>query len=462
MHFPSMSIASVNPATGALLRAFPPHTDAEVERTLTEVAAAAAQWRHTRAAERSALLLALADRLDAEREALAVLATREMGKTLQSARDEVAKCATCCRHFAAHAPARLAPQLLEIDGASATLHHDPLGVILAVMPWNFPYWQFFRAAAPAIAAGNALVLKHASNVPECALAIERVVREAGAPQGLVRTLLVGAGRVAALVADPRIAAVTLTGSEAAGRDVAAHAGRHIKKTVLELGGSDPFIVLSSADPVAAATAAVRGRMINNGQSCVAAKRFIVDARVADAFESAFVEQVRALRVGDPMLPDIDIGPLATAQIRDELADQVVRSVNAGARVAVGGVVIDGPGFFYAPTVLLDVPRSAPAAVEETFGPVAPVFRAHDTADALRFANETPFGLGASVWTRDAREAEAAIAALDCGMVFLNAIVASDARFPFGGVKASGYGREVGEAGLLEFVNIKTVRGSVTG
>lgn len=457
-----MSIATIDPATGALVRAFAPHTDADIERALADCGAAATAWRHATHPARAELLMRIADRLDAEREALAELATREMGKTLQSARDEVAKCAICCRHFAAHAGARLAPQHLDIDGATATIHHDPLGVILAVMPWNFPYWQFFRAAAPAIAAGNAMLLKHASNVPQCALAIERIVREAGAPVGLVRTLLVGSARVAALIADPRIAAVTLTGSEAAGRDVASHAGRAIKKTVLELGGSDPFIVLASADPVAAATAAVRGRMINNGQSCIASKRFIVDARVADAFEAAFVEQVRALRVGDPMRPDTDVGPLATAQIREELADQVTRSVAAGARIAVGGHRIAGPGFFYAPTVLLDVPRTAAAAIEETFGPVAPVFRARDTADALAFANATSFGLGASVWTRDAAEAELAIATLDCGMVFLNATVASDARFPFGGVKASGYGREVGEAGLLEFVNIKTVRGSVTG
>ncbi len=456
-----MSITSLDPSTGAVVRAFAPHSDAEIERALADVAAAATAWRRTDAAARAALLTRIADQLDRDRESLATLATREMGKTLQSARDEVAKCATCCRHYAAHAAVRLAPQRLDIDGATATLHHDPLGVVLAVMPWNFPYWQFFRAAAPAIAAGNALLLKHASNVPECALAIERAVSDAGAPHGLVRTLLVGSARVAAVIADPRIAAVTLTGSEAAGRDVASHAGRAIKKSVLELGGSDPFIVLASADPVAAATAAVRGRMINNGQSCIASKRFIVDERIADAFESAFVEKVRALRVGDPMLPDTDIGPLATAQIRDELADQLQRTVAAGARVAVGGTPIAGPGFFFAPTVLLDVPRSSAAAIEETFGPVAPVFRARDTADALAFANASPFGLGASVWTRDAAEAELAVATLDCGMVFINATVASDARFPFGGVKASGYGREVGEAGLLEFVNIKTVRGSVT-
>ena len=309
-----------------------------------------------------------------------------------------------------------------------------------------------------------MLLKHASNVPQCALAIERIVREAGAlagaPEGMVRTLLVGAARVAALIADARIAAVTLTGSEAAGRDVAAHAGRAIKKTVLELGGSDPFIVLASADPIAAARAAVRGRMMNTGQSCIASKRFIVDQGVADAFEAELVAQVGALRVGDPMDAETDIGPLATAQIRDELADQVRRSVSAGARVAVGGAALERPGFYYAPTVLLDVPRTAAAALEETFGPVAPVFRARDTADALAFANDTPFGLGASVWTRDAVEAEHAVASLECGMVFVNATVASDPRFPFGGVKASGYGREVGDAGLLEFVNLKTVRGSI--
>ena len=459
-----MSIAHTDPATGVVVRVFDPHDDAAIEHALAQCASAAARWRQSTATERSALLIRIADRLDAERDALAALATREMGKTLQSARDEVAKCSACCRHFATHAAARLAPQLLTIDGATATLRHEPIGVVLAVMPWNFPYWQFFRAAAPAIAAGNAMLLKHASNVPQCALAIERIVREAGAlagaPEGMVRTLLVGAARVAALIADARIAAVTLTGSEAAGRDVAAHAGRAIKKTVLELGGSDPFIVLASADPIDAARAAVRGRMINTGQSCIASKRFIVDHRVADAFEAELVAQVGALRVGDPMDAETDIGPLATAQIRDELADQVRRSVSAGARVAVGGAALERPGFYYAPTVLLDVPRTAAAALEETFGPVAPVFRARDTADALAFANDTPFGLGASVWTRDAVEAEHAVASLECGMVFVNATVASDPRFPFGGVKASGYGREVGDAGLLEFVNLKTVRGSL--
>ena len=454
-----MAIATVNPATGVLVRRFEEHDAVRVEAALVRAAAAAQGWRRAPITTRTALLERVAARLDAERERLARLATLEMGKTLQAARDEVAKCAFACRHYAAHAATMLAPERRELDDAAATLHFQPLGVVLAVMPWNFPYWQVIRAAAPALAAGNVMLLKHASNVPQCALALEETFREAGASEGLFQSLLVGSARVAALIADRRVAAVTLTGSDAAGRDVAAHAGRAIKKSVLELGGSDPFVVLASADLAAAAAAAVKARMINNGQSCIAAKRFVVVDAVADEFERRFMEGVRALTVGDPMDPATDVGPLATEQIRRDLVAQVERTVARGARVRVGGAPLDRPGWFYAPTVLTDVPRDAPAATEEVFGPVAPIFRVPDTADAIALANATPLGLGASVWTREPGEAARAVEEIDAGMVFVNAMVASDPRFPFGGVKASGYGREVGLEGLREFVNVKTVRGT---
>ena len=454
-----MTISTVNPNTGVMVREFTAHTPADVHRALDTAHAAAASWRREPVARRIAVLTRLAELLDRDRESLATLATGEMGKTVQSARDEVAKCAAACRHYATHAPAMIAPESQVIDGASATLHYDPLGVLLAVMPWNFPFWQVVRAAAPAIAAGNVVLLKHASNVPQCALALAAIFAEAGAPTGVFQTLLVESSRVAALIADARVACVTITGSEAAGRDVAAHAGRALKKTVLELGGSDPCVVLADADLPAAVAAAIRSRMINNGQSCIAAKRFIVVDDVADEFERRMIDGVRALRVGDPMLASTDVGPLATAQIRNEVADQVARAVAGGAHLACGGHTPEGAGWFYAPTVLVRVPDDSPALTEEIFGPVAPIVRARNVDDALARANATPFGLGASVWTTSAALAERAATEIDAGMVFINSIVASDPRFPFGGVKASGYGREVGVLGLREFVNIKTVRGS---
>jgi succinate-semialdehyde dehydrogenase/glutarate-semialdehyde dehydrogenase len=454
-----MPIATIDPSSGALVRAFAEDDAAEIEAALDHAQHAAATWRRTPIAERLAVLTRAADRLDAERETLAALATLEMGKTLQSARDEVAKCAFACRHYAAHAETMLAAEPIDIDGATGTVHYQPLGVILAVMPWNFPFWQVVRAAAPALAAGNVMLLKHASNVPQCALALERIFTEAGAPDGVFQTLLVGSAIVASLVADRRVAAATLTGSEAAGRDVGAHAGRAIKKTVLELGGSDPFIVLASADVEKAAATGVKARMLNNGQSCIAAKRFIVVESVADEFERRFTELVRALRLGDPTDPSVDVGPLATEQIRREIASQVERTLAAGATLLVGGRTPDRAGWFYAPTVLTNVPLDSAAAVEETFGPVAPIFRVPDADAAFALANHATLGLGASVWTRHADEAARAAREIDAGMVFINAMVSSDPRFPFGGVKESGYGREVGLPGLLEFVNIKTVRGS---
>ncbi len=455
-----MAIASVNPSTGLLLRAFESHTGVFVEEALGRAVRSAAEWRRVPLSRRAALLTAVAIRLDTERETLARLATLEMGKTLRSARDEVAKCAFGCRYYAAEGELMLATERITAADFSGRIRYEPLGVILAVMPWNFPFWQVFRAAVPALMAGNAMVLKHASNVPQCALAIERLFREAGAPEGLFQTLLIPASGVAALIADPRIAAVTVTGSEAAGRDIASHAGRVTKKCVLELGGSDPFIVLADADIERAAQTAVTARMLNNGQSCVCAKRFIVDHRVADAFEAAFVSRVRALKVGDPADDTTDIGPLATEQGARDIASQVDRTITSGATLLVGGSRAQRDGWFYEPTVLSNVPLDSAAATEETFGPAAPIFRVSGVDEALILANATPLGLGSSVWTRDASVAEHCVSSLDVGMVFINALVASDPRIPFGGVKGSGYGREVGVHGLREFVNVKTVRGSV--
>jgi len=372
----------------------------------------------------------------------------------------VAKCAHACRFYAGEAPRMLAPEHVLRDGHDdGAVHYHPLGILLAIMPWNFPYWQAIRAAAPALAAGNAVMLKHASNVPQCALAIERLFAEAGAADGAFTTLLIGSARVGALIDDARVAAVTLTGSEAAGRDVGGRAGRAIKPCVLELGGSDPFIVLASADVAAAASMAARARCINNGQSCIAAKRFIVVDDVYGEFTDRLAAIMRDLRVGDPLDDKVDVGPLATPSIRREVDDQVRRTVAAGARIVTGGTVPQGSGNFYAPTVLADVPRDSAAAREEIFGPVAPVFRVADAAEALALANDTTFGLGASVWTRDAAEARQFAEQLQAGSVFVNAMVASDPRFPFGGVKASGIGRELAREGLRAFVNVKTVRGS---
>jgi succinate-semialdehyde dehydrogenase/glutarate-semialdehyde dehydrogenase len=376
-----------------------------------------------------------------------------MGKPLKAAIEEAAKCALACRYYADHASAFVSPERVG-DGE---VWYEPLGVVLAVMPWNFPFWQVIRFAAPALCAGNVGLLKHASNVPQCALALEQLFADAGAAAGVFQTLLVGSDRVEGVIKDPRVAAVTLTGSEPAGRQVASTAGAEIKKTVLELGGSDPFIVMPSADIDAAARTAVKARTINNGQSCIAAKRFIVHERVADEFTRRFVEGMRALNVGDPMAEGTDIGPLATRQIVEDLERQVTDSVRQGARILTGGARRDGPGNYFEPTVLTDVPPDSPAYREEMFGPVAMVFRARDVDDALRIANDTTFGLAAAAWTRDDAEAHRFARDLEAGTVFINAMVASDPRFPFGGVKHSGYGRELGPWGLREFVNVKTIR-----
>ncbi len=466
-----MAIATVNPATGALVREFPTHDSAAVERALAAAADAARAWRAAPVSLRAAVVARAAELLDARRDAYARLMTLEMGKPIRAARDEAAKCATACRFYAEHGPAFVAPEtLVDDDTGTGRVHYQPLGVVLAVMPWNFPFWQVVRFAAPALVAGNVGLLKHASNVPQCALALEALfgdaARDVGAPPALFQTLLIGSGPVNAIVADPRVAAVTLTGSEGAGASVGGAAGTALKKSVLELGGSDPFVVLADADLDAAARAAVTARTINNGQSCIAAKRFIVEASVHAAFLERLAAGVRALRIGDPADEATDVGPLATAQIRDDITDQVRRTVAAGARVVCGGAVPEDPalaaGFYYLPTVLADVPRDSAAALEETFGPVAPVFRAADAGDALALANATPYGLGASVWSRDSAAAERFALGVEAGSVFVNGMVVSDPRLPFGGIKRSGYGRELSAVGLREFTNVKTVRTAAAG
>ncbi|HET6145915.1 MAG TPA: NAD-dependent succinate-semialdehyde dehydrogenase [Polyangia bacterium] len=455
-----MGIASVNPTTGETERTFSPLTAEALEDKLARAATAAAAWRRTAVGDRTQVLARAAEILERESDAMGRLMTLEMGKVLSAAIEEARKSAAGCRYYVENGARLLAPEVVrDAAGERDMVVYQPLGAVLAVMPWNFPFWQVIRVAAPALAAGNVALLKHASNVPQCALALEDLFRRAGAPDGVFQALLIGSDAVPAIIADPRVAAVTLTGSEPAGRLVAATAGGHLKKTVLELGGSDPFIVMPSADLERTVAMAVKARMVNNGQSCIAAKRFIVADDIYDRFASRFVTAVAALRVGDPTAPDTDVGPLATPPILDALAAQVRESVAAGARLLTGGHRLDRRGNFYAPTVLAEVPRAAPAYSDEVFGPVALLFRVADIDAAIQLANDTGFGLGASAWTRDRAEADRFIDELDAGMVFVNEQVVSDPRLPFGGVKRSGYGRELGALGLREFVNAKTVRTS---
>jgi succinate-semialdehyde dehydrogenase/glutarate-semialdehyde dehydrogenase len=452
-----MAIETINPATGERLCQYPALTDREIDDKLDVAHRAARSWRYAAIEERTSVLRRAGELLDERVIEYGRLMTLEMGKPIRAAIDEAKKCATACHFYADHAGEFLADEMVEAKNERSYVAFEPLGVVLAVMPWNFPFWQVIRFAAPAIAAGNVGLLKHASNVPQCALAIEQLFVEAGAPGGVFQTLLIGSEAVARILADDRVAAATLTGSEAAGSSVASIAGKHIKKTVLELGGSDPFIVMPSADLDTAVKTAVTARTINNGQSCIAAKRFIVAEPIADRFTDAFVDQLRALVVGDPMDERTNIGPLATAQIRQDLHDQVSRATAAGAKVRLGGRARDGAGFFYEPTVLTDVSSDSPALNEETFGPVAAVVRARDVDHAIEIANDSRFGLGAAAWTRDASEIERFARGLAAGTVVINGMVASDPRFPFGGVKKSGYGRELSQFGIREFVNIKTVR-----
>jgi len=451
-----MPIATINPATGETLKTFESLTKAQINEKLQRASDTFRVYRETSFAERSAMMTRVAEILEQEKYAFARIMTLEMGKPITGAVGEAEKCAWVCRYYAETAHQHLADVQVETDAAKSYVKFQPLGPVLAVMPWNFPFWQVFRFAAPALMAGNVGLLKHASNVPQCALAIEDIFRRAGFPEGTFQTLLVGSDAVEAILKDSRVAAATLTGSEPAGRSVAGIAGGEIKKTVLELGGSDPFIVMPSANLEQAVSTAVKARTINNGQSCIAAKRFIVSREIYAEFEERFIEEMKALTVGDPLDESSDIGPLATEQILKGLDEQVKTSVAAGAILLSGGKKLGGDGNFYEPTVLANIPRDSPAYSEEIFGPVALLFRVNDINEAIQLANVTDFGLGAAAWTNDESERNQFIDNLEAGCVFINGMVASDPRLPFGGIKNSGYGRELGEFGIREFVNIKTV------
>ena len=452
-------LRSVNPATGEELAGFEEHTPEELDRALAEADAAQRAWSRTSMGERSRVLLEAARLLRRRRSEYARLVTLEMGKPVAEAEAEIDKCAWNCEFYARQAQRLLADEPVETEAQTSYVAYQPLGLVLAIMPWNFPFWQVLRFAAPALMAGNGALLKHAPNVPRCALAIERLLAAAGAPAGRVRPLLVGEASVASaterLVGDPRLRAVTLTGSERAGAAVGAAAGRAVKKCVLELGGSDPFLVLADADLAKAAEQAARARFSNGGQSCIAAKRFVVEQTVAEEFERRLVDATAALPVGDPLDPATRVGPLARADLRDSLERQVEESVAKGARVLLGGHRLGGRGWFFAPTVLAGVTRDMPVFRQETFGPVAAVIRAEDEEAAVDLANDTPYGLGASVWTRDLDRAQRLGRRIESGSLFVNAVVASDPRLPFGGVKRSGYGRELAAAGIREFANIRT-------
>jgi len=452
-----MAMQSLNPATGKLLESFVEQTAAQVEKALADTQEAFGLWRRTGFPERGRLLLRAAEILRSEKNILARLMTQEMGKPILQALAEIEKCAMVCTYYAENGAAMLAPERIATEAADSFVRFDPLGTILAIMPWNFPFWQVFRFAAPALMAGNVCLLKHASSVQGCAAAIEDIFRRAGFPEHVFANLRVGPARVAGLIAQPLVRAVTLTGSDQAGRQVAAAAGAHLKKAVMELGGSDPFIVLADADLQKCVAAAVGSRMINNGQSCIAAKRFIVEAGILARFQEEFVAAVAALKTGDPLDPSNDLGPLARADILAELERQVEASVRLGARVLAGGKRLGaGPGFYFQPTVLSAVAPGMPAYDEELFGPVAALIPAQDEDDALRIANDTVFGLGASIWTQDPAKAEMLAARIEAGTIYINGMVKSDPRLPFGGVKMSGFGRELSSYGIKEFVNIKTV------
>jgi succinate-semialdehyde dehydrogenase / glutarate-semialdehyde dehydrogenase len=451
-----MAIATINPATGQLVKSFEPLTDSEIEQKLQKAAEAFAKYRKAPFADRARMMMKAAAILESEKETYARIMTTEMGKTFRSAVDEAVKCAWVCRYYAENAERFLADEVVETTASRSYIRYQPLGAVLAVMPWNFPFWQVLRFAAPALMAGNVGLLKHASIVPQSALAIEDLFRKAGFPEGAFQTLLIGSQKVEKILDDPRVAAATLTGSEGAGVQVGMAAAKRIKKVVLELGGSDPFIVMPSANLEAAVTTAVKARIFNNGQSCIAAKRFIVAEPIAEEFERKFVSKMEALKVGDPFDEQTELGPLATADGVANLDREVQKTVKAGARVLTGGKPLDRPGNFYAPTVLTNIPKDSPAHREELFGPVASVFRAKNLDHAIQIANDSRFGLGASAWTNDKTERERFINDLESGMVFINRMVASDPRIPFGGVKWSGHGRELGAHGIREFTNIKTV------
>jgi succinate-semialdehyde dehydrogenase/glutarate-semialdehyde dehydrogenase len=447
---------SINPATGQLLATYEEQSEREVESRLARAEAAFPRWRDSDFATRGGLLGAVAAHLRANRDRYALLLTEEMGKPIGQAAAEIEKSAWACDYYAENAEAFLSPEQVETDAGRSFVRFDPLGAVLAIMPWNFPFWQVFRFAAPALMAGNVALLKHASNVPGCALALEEIFTAAGYPDGVFTTLLIGSGATEAVITHPVVTAVTLTGSEEAGVAVATTAGTVLKKVVLELGGSDPFLVLEDADLEPCVATAVTARIINNGQSCIAAKRFIVVKEVAAEFEARFADRLRALRVGDPRAPETERGPLARPDLVNDLHRQVQESVASGARLVTGGRPLDMPGFFYAPTLLADVRPGMPGFDEETFGPVAALIQARNAGEAVELGNLSRFGLGASLWTRDTRRAEELARRIESGAVFVNGLVKSDPRLPFGGVKRSGYGRELSRFGIREFVNVKSV------
>ena len=451
-----MAIAWINPATGEKLKEFTPHNDVEIEKALRQADAAFQKYRGQRFAKRAQLMMSVATLLEAEKNELARTMTLEMGKLLRDSVAEIEKCARGCRHYAENAERFLEDEPAQTGARRSYVRYEPMGPILAIMPWNFPFWQVFRFAAPSLMAGNVGILKHAGNVPQCAMAIEQLFCRAGFDEGIFQTLLIEVDQVEKLIVDKRIRAVTLTGSEKAGSSVGSTAAREIKKSVLELGGNDPFIVMPSADFGLAVSTAVKARTINTGQSCIAAKRFFIADQIYDDFLNKFVEQMRSLKVGDPMDETTEIGPLATEQILNGVHQQVQKTIAMGAKCLTGGNRIAGPGFFYEPTVLTDVPKDSPAFREEVFGPVAAVLRVSDAEEAIDLANDSRYGLAASAWTNDQIEQELFASELESGMVFINAISASDPRLPFGGVKHSGFGRELGAAGIREFMNTKTI------
>jgi succinate-semialdehyde dehydrogenase/glutarate-semialdehyde dehydrogenase len=451
-----MAIATINPATGQTIKTFEALTDAQVDQKIQKATETFRSFRELSFADRARMMNRAAEILESEKETLAKLMTTEMGKTYRSAVDEAVKCAWVCRYYAENAERFLADEVVETPASRSFIRYQPMGVVLVIMPWNYPFWQVFRFIAPGLMAGNVGILKHASNVPQCALKIEEVLLKAGFPEGAFQTLLIGSSQVDRILDDSRVAAATLTGSEGAGVQVGSGAAKRIKKVVLELGGSDPFIVMPSADLEQAVTTGIKARTLNNGQSCIAAKRFIVADQIADKFQREFVAQMEKLKLGDPFDEKTDVGPLANAEAVTSLQADVQASVNAGAKVLTGGKPADRPGSFYLPTVLTDIPKDSPAYREELFGPVASIFRVKNVDEAIRVANDVRFGLGASAWSNDKSEQERFINELEAGMVFINQMVFSDPRVPFGGVKRSGVGRELSTYGIREFTNVKTV------
>ncbi len=451
-----MAITSTNPATGEVIQTFESLTDTDLEQKVARAQRVFETYRRTLIPQRSRWMRQVSEILLERRQEYGSLITLEMGKTLRSAIAEVEKSALVCRFYADQAAEFLADRQVSTEASLSAIRYQPLGILLAVMPWNFPFWQVLRCAAPALMAGNTLLLKHASNVPQSALAIQDLFEQAGFPEGSLQTLLIGADRVAGLMADERIKAATLTGSEGAGASLAQQAGTHLKKTVLELGGSDPFIVLPSANLDQAVQSAVAARLISNGQSCIAAKRFIIHEKIAEEFEARLVYAYRQLKLGDPRLADTDVGPLATPTIREEVHGQVQKLLAAGSTLLLGGILPAGQGNYYPPTLITGIPLDCPVAQEEIFGPVAMLFRVPNIEAAISLANSTSFGLGASAWTTEPQEQMALLEDLAAGSVFINSIVKSDPRLPFGGIKRSGYGRELGREGILEFVNTKTL------